>query len=76
MSLSNTIERTALRAVIEAQIAVTTAKRHDLLPEIRTLRRRYENAPGQPEVLAEVRDTALVILEHLRTQPKPSAKGQ
>ena len=76
MSLSDTTERTALRAVIEAQIAVTTAGRHDLLPEIRALRRRYENAPRRPESLAEVRDAALVVLGHLRTKPKPAARGQ
>ncbi|GGK43519.1 hypothetical protein GCM10008955_41580 [Deinococcus malanensis] len=66
MSRADATELTAVRAVIEAQIAVTTAQRYDLLPEIRTLRRLYKNAPVQPEALHQVRDAALEVLERLR----------
>ncbi|GGK35132.1 hypothetical protein GCM10008955_31320 [Deinococcus malanensis] len=66
MCETSSIKVTAVRAVIDAQIAVTTAGRHDLLPEIRTLRRLYKNAPVQPEALHQVREAALAVMERLR----------
>lgn len=71
MSKSDTAELTTVRAVMEAQIAVTAAERHDLLPEIHALRRLYKNAPRQPEVLDGIRDLALMVLERLGASPKP-----